>query len=110
MADNHVSRKKKRDDFDKKVADLLVKGFSVSLIAATLDTSENSVRYAIKRIEGVKITRIRSTAAEEEAIRLISIKLAPVVKPKAKLVEVNGWENGKYVHYTAWDVSEFWGL
>ena len=105
-----ATRKEIRDEFDKKVAELLAKGFSTSLIAVTLDTTENKVRYAIKRIEGIRITRQRSTAAEEEAFRLIEAKLAPTKRPEPKLTRVDGMENGKYVHYTAWDVGEFYGL
>lgn len=110
MADNHKTRKEIREEFDKKVAELQEKGWNSSMIAEILNVTDSKVRYAIKRNNGEQIFRQRATSAEEEAQLLIDLKLAPINKPKPKLTRVDGWENGKYVHYTAYDVSEFWGL
>jgi len=104
----------KREQFDAEVRHLMDDGLTKEEVAIILGCSGNKVQFAIRRNTiGYSMTRIKGSAereAQEEAELLINAKMAPVVKPKAKLVEVNGWENGKYVHYTAWDVSEYWGL
>lgn len=116
MGTGHLNKAQleQRKQFDAEVHHLAREGLEKEEIAILLGCNKNKVTFALHRAEhGVSSSRLphnSETEAREEAELLIDAKLAPVIKPKAKLVEVNGWENGKYVHYTAWDVSEFWGL
>ena len=101
--------------FGAEVKELLDRGMTRDEIAILLGCHKNKITFAIHRLKngGVSMNRAPHDAgkeAEEEAEMLINAKLAPINKPKPKLTRVDGWENGKYVHYTAWDYSEFWGL
>ena len=116
MGTGHISKgeAKERDKFDEQVRKFYETGYSKQDIAIYLEASVRKVAYAINRIEFGKSMQKASYDSEAEARHeaelLIDAKMAPIRKPKAKLVRVDGWENGRYVHYTAYDVSEFWGL
>lgn len=103
----------KRNALDALVKPYWEKGFTAKEIAFYLNVTIQAAAYSIKRLrDGYSCFQRASnqTTAEREAQMLIDAKLAPVHKPKAHKVMVNGWENGHYVHYEAYDVSEFWGL
>ena len=103
-----------RDQFDAEVKYLAECGYDKEEIMELLDCNKNKVSFALHRIEFGNsmnyVNRGSEKQAEQEAQLLIDAKLAPVHTPKVHKVQVNGWENGKYVHYEAYDVSEFWGL
>lgn len=103
----------KRKALDEAVKPWLGMGLSNKDIASLTDSTVMAVAYAVRRLkEGHSqlLKRPEQYDAEREADILINAKLAPTHKPKAHKIMVNGWENGKYVHYEAYDVSEFWGL
>lgn len=103
----------KRKALDEAVRPWLGMGLSNKDIAELVDSTVMAVAYAVRRLsEGHSqlLKHPENYDAEHEADMLIEAKLAPVHKPKAHKIMVNGWENGKYVHYEAYDVSEFWGL
>lgn len=110
MAEVTRAEKERRKQFDAEVKILMDKGYANHEIAALLGVHTNRVSASVGRLTGFDKRRTPRYDAEKEAEMLIEAKMAPVHKPKAKLVRVDGWENGKYVHYTAYDVSEFWGL
>lgn len=98
-------------DADVKYWDDL--GANARDIANELGVSVQAVVFSLKRIHnGTSMTRHTSAEreAQEEAEKLINVKLAPTFKPKAHKIMVNGWENGRYIHRQMVDVSEFWGL
>ena len=105
-----TKEKEVRKQFDAEVKELLDKGYENREIAILLGVHTNRVSASVGRLTGFDKRRTPRYDAEKEAEMLIEAKMAPVHKPKAKLVRVDGWENGRYVHYTAYDVSEFLGL
>ena len=102
--------KEVRKQFDAEVKVLFDKGYENREIAILLGVHTNKVSASVARLTGFDKRRTERFDPEKEANFLINAKMAPTFKPKAKKVRVDGWENGKYVHYTAYDVSEFWGL
>ena len=103
----------KRNELDEAVRPWLGKGLSNKDIAELVDSTVMAVAYAVRRCNEGHSQLLKHPDkydAEREADELIEAKLAPAVTPKVKKVMVNGWENGKYVHYEAYDVSEFWGI
>ena len=116
MGKGHMSKEEaaERDRFDERVKSFYDKGYGKQDIAIYLETEVRKVTYAINRIKLGKSMQKATNDSEAEARReaelLIDAKMAPINKPKVKLTRVDGWENGRYVHYTAYDVSEFLGL
>lgn len=116
MGKGHLNKEElvKREQFDSEVEYLAGCGYEKEEIAVFLGCNKNKVAFSLHRLQhGVSMEKPRRNLEEEarkEAELLIDAKMAPVVKPKAKRIMVNGWENGHYVHYPMWDVSEFWGL
>ena len=112
----HISKAEmeERNQFDAEVKYLAECGYDKDEIAELLSCSLQKVSASLHRIDfGYSVNRATKDSkadAEREAQLLIDAKLAPVHKPKAHKIMVNGWENGHYVHYEAYDVSEFWGL
>lgn len=113
----HITKEQRelRNRFDEEVWELYRQGCTKEEISILLNASIQRVSFSLHRLEhgksypdGGLVPRGRD--AEIEADLLINAKLAPIHKPKVKKVRVDGWENGRYVHYTAYDVSEYWGL
>lgn len=104
------AEKEQRKELDAEIKVLFDKGYECKEIAALLGLHVNKVSASIGRLTGFNWQRTTAFNAEREAELLIAAKMAPTVKPKAHKIMVNGWENGHYVHYEAYDVSEFWGL
>lgn len=110
MAKISSKEKSRREKLDADVKELMSKGYSDHEISVLLNIHINAVRASVRRLNGTDGRWTPPYDPAKEAEMLIAAKMAPVVKPKAKLTRVDGWENGKYVHYEAYDVSEFWGL
>ena len=103
----------KRNALDNEVKKWLNMGLSNKDIAQLTGSTVMGVAYSIRRLtNGYSQVQDHPDygGAEREAQMLINTKLAPTHKPKAHKIMVNGWENGRYVHYEAYDVSEFWGI
>ena len=110
MAEVTRAEKERRKQFDAEVKELLDRGYETREIAILLGVHTNAVSASVRRLTGFDGRRTERFDAEKEANILIAAKMAPTKKPKMKRIMVNGWEGGRYVHYTAVDVSEFWGL
>lgn len=103
----------RRKALDEEVRPYWEMGLPAKDIAYLLDTTTMAVAYSIRRLRDGYSQFMKAPTqdvVEREAQMLIDAKLAPTVTPKVHKVMVNGWENGHYVHYEAYDVSEFWGL
>lgn len=103
----------RQQELDNKVKKWLNSGLSNKDIAQLVDSTVMGVAYSIRRLtNGYSQVQDHPDygGAEREAQMLIDAKLAPTHTPKAHRIMVNGWENGRYVHYEAIDVSEFWGI